>query len=247
VVVWSRLVSPAMVSAPLRRTMSARNRKERRAVVTRSDTTAAGWVAVVAAGFLAASLATGWGSPASTHPNAVLAWQAANAPLLRISSVLWLLAMLGLVVFAISLREALWATVADRSWVTVLFVQGAGVFATIAVVSAAIGWALADLAAAGTIGAELAGAIWSVQRALLRFATWGFIVPLLVVGAALWRHSTLGQLSTVAATFIAVGLLVPITWFAALHATAAWLLLAGIALLVSGRSRVRRPELVTPG
>lgn len=210
-------------------------------MVTRSDLRTAGVAALLTGGLLAVSLAMFQGGPPSSHPNAVLAWNAENAPMLKASAVTWLLAMLGLVGFAIGFREAMWATVLDRSWMTVLFVQGAGIFATVAVVSAAVGWALADQAAAGTIDAELAGMVWSVELALLRFASWGLTAPLIVVGAALAHHSTLGQISAVAAVLVAAALLVPLTWGVGLYAFAAWLGLAGVTLLVPRPARTREP------
>lgn len=214
-------------------------------MVARSNVNSAGWVAIATSLLLGASLATGWGAPASTHPNAVLAWHAQNSLILQARAVLWLFAMLGLVAFAISLREALWATVLDRAWMTIVFVQGAVVFATVAVVSSAIGWALAEQAGAGTISADLATAVWAVQRTLMRFAAWGFIVPLLVAGVTLYRHSVLGQLCTVSAVFIAGAILVPLTMSIALAATAGWLMLTGVTLLVPTQTRDRRTELVS--
>lgn len=210
-------------------------------MVTGRDLRVAGVAALLTGGLLAASLALFQGGPPSSHPNAVLAWNAANATVVKISAVTWLLAMLGLVGFAIGFREAMWATVLDRSWMTVLFVQGAGIFATVAVVSAAVGWALADQAGAGVIDADLAGTVWSLETALLRFATWGLTAPLIVVGAALARHSTLGQICAVAAVLVAAALLVPLTWGVGLFAFAAWLGLAGVTLLVPRPIRVDEP------
>lgn len=210
-------------------------------MVTGSDLRMAGVAALLTGGLLAASLVLFQGGPPSSHPNAVLAWNAANAGMIKTSAVTWLLAMLCLVGFAIGFREAMWATVLDRSWMTVLFVQGAGIFATVAVVSAAVGWALADQAAAGVIDADLAGMVWSLETALLRFAAWGLTAPLIVVGVALGRHSTLGQISAVAAVVVAAALLVPLTWGVGLYAFAGWLGLAGVTLLVPRPSRVNEP------
>lgn len=210
-------------------------------MVTRSDLRVAGVAALLTGGLLTVSLVLFRGGPPSSHPNGVLTWHAANAGALKLSSVAWLLAMLALVGFAIGFREGMWATVLDRSWMTVLFVQGAGIFATVAVVSAAVGWALADQAAAGTLSAEMAGMVWSVELALLRFAAWGLTAPLIVVGAALARHSTLGQVCAVAAVLVAGALLVPLTWGVGLYAFAAWLGLAGVTLLVPRPSRVNEP------
>src|SRR5690606_5839783 len=122
-----------------------------------------------------------------------------------------------------------------RSWMTVLFLQGASVFATVAVVSGALGWTLADQAAAGALGAELGGTLWRLELALLQFATWGFTVPLAVAGLVLYRHSLAGQLAALAAALVAVGLLVPLTWAAAVHVVPVWLLLAGVTLVLPAR------------
>lgn len=213
-------------------------------MVTRSDLRMAGIAAVATSGLLILSLVLFQGGPPSGHPNGVLAWYGREAPLIRLSAVTWLLSMLGLVVFAVGFREAMWATVLDRSWVTVLFVQGAGVFATLAVVAAAIGWALADQAAAGTISAELAGTVWGVERTLLRFASWGLTVPMVVIGLALYRHSALGQICSLAAVIVAGALLMPFSWGVGLYAFAGWLLLAGITLLVPASGRIREHERV---
>jgi hypothetical protein len=213
-------------------------------MVTRADMRSAGVLGLATAGLLGASLAFGQGGPPADHPNAVLAWLADQAVAIRVSALLWLLAMLGLVVFAVRIREALWTTTFDRSWLTVLFVQGAGVFATIAVVAAAITWGLADQAAAGAVNAELAGTVWALQQILLRFATWGFTVPLVVVGAALYRYSVMGQVCAAAAILVAIALLIPLTWHAALYAFCVWLALAGLTLLIGSRPKARHPQLV---
>jgi hypothetical protein len=199
---------------------------------TRMQLRVAGVLALLTAAFLGGALVAAGGGPPSTHPNGILSWHAGNATQVQLGAVLWLLAMLGLVAFAVAFREAMWASVADRSWATVLFLQGASVFATIAVVSAAMAWSLAHQAGAGTIEADLAATVWSLEQALLRFATWGFTVPLGVVALALFRHSVLGQVCAVAAAVIAAALLVPLTWSAALYAFPAWLLLAAITLLL---------------
>jgi hypothetical protein len=210
----------------------------------RADMRSAGVLGLATAGLLGASLAFGQGGPPADHPNAVLAWLADQAVAIRVSALLWLLAMLGLVVFAVRIREALWTTTFDRSWLTVLFVQGAGVFATIAVVAAAITWGLADQAAAGAVNAELASTVWALQQILLRFATWGFTVPLVVVGAALYRYSVMGQVCAAAAILVAIALLIPLTWHAALYAFCVWLALAGLTLLIGSRPKARHPQLV---
>jgi hypothetical protein len=201
----------------------------------------AGAAAVVTAVLLTLALVAVRGGPASEHPNGVLAWHAQNAGMVKAAAVLWLLAMLGLVVFAVKLREAIWAASPDRSWVTVLFLQGASVFATVAVIAAAVGWSLGHQADAGTISAELAATMWSLEQTLLRFATWGFTAPIAVVALALYRHSLLGQLCAAAAILLAIALLVPLTWAIALYAFPAWLLLVAITLFVPAQRRALLP------
>ena len=210
---------------------------------TISELRKAGLAALATAVLLTTNLALLRTGPPSSHPNAVLAWFTENAMLVQVAAVAWLLAMLALVVFAVSLHDALWASVADRSWTTVLFLHGAGVFATVAVAGAAIGWGLAGLAAEGAISAELVGTLWAIEQALLRFATWGMAVPLLVVAIALYRHSLLGQLCAVAAVLLVGALLVPLTWMVALHTLPAWLALVALTLLVPARSRMPEAEL----
>lgn len=199
-------------------------------MVTRTEQRFAGLAALATAVALTVSLVLFKGGPRTLHGDAVLEWYGRNADVVQISAITWVLASIGLVVFAVALREALWATVLDRNWVTALFIQGAGVFATIAVVAAAIAWALAMQAQAGTVDAELAGTVWAIERTLLHFATWGFTAPLVVVGLALQRHSFAGQFTAVAGFVIAIGLLVPLTWGAALYAFCGWLVMAGITL-----------------
>jgi hypothetical protein len=204
---------------------------------TSGDLRLAGLVALVTAVLMIASLVLFSGGPPSPHPNAVLAWYGANAVAVKGAALMWMLAMLGLVAFAVRFREAMWATVADRPWVTVVFLHGAVVFATVAVVSAAVAWALAEQARGGRLSADLAGSMWALERTLLRFATWGFTVPLLAVGLALYRHSLLGQLCTLAGLLVAVTLVVPLTWGAALYAFPVWLAMTGVALLVPASGR----------
>lgn len=212
-------------------------------MVTRVEQRSAGLTALATAGLLAGALALFRTGPASDHGGAVLNWHAANAVNVRISAVLWLLAMIGLVGFAVGFREALWATAIDRSWVVTLLVQGAAVFATVVVVATAVGWALTDLAVAGHVSGELAGSIWAVERALLRFASWGLTVPVLLVGIALYRHSVLGQIGAVGGVFVVAALLIPLTWGVGLYVFAGWLAFAGLTLLKRVRSNVaHHPE-----
>lgn len=210
-------------------------------MVTRAHSRSAGILALITAALLTASLVLFQGGPPTSNPPGLLNWFAAESTSIQAAAILWLLAMLALVAFAVGFREAMWATMFDRSWITVLFIQGAAVFATVAVVATAVGWALATQAAAGTIDVELASAVWAVARTLLLFATWGLVAPLLVVSMALWRHSTLGRVGALAAVLVAGALLVPITWAGGLFAFAAWMAFVGATLLVPGSAHVSAP------
>lgn len=212
-------------------------------MVTRSSLRLAGIAAIATAALLTASLVLFAGGPASASSNGALTWFSEHADEVRISSALWLASMLSLVVFAIGFREAMWASVLSRPWMTVIFVHGAAVFATVAVVAAAVGWALADQASANAISPELAGTVWALERTLLRFATWGMTAPLIVVGLALYSHSLLGMAATVGAFAVAATLLIPLTWSVGLFAFCGWLILAGLTLLVPGSGKVRKVEM----
>ena len=213
-------------------------------MVTRVESGVAGLAAIGTSVALTVSMVLFGGGPPSARGNVVRDWYAANATSLRIGALAWVLAMVGLVAFAVGFREALWATVLDRNWAVLLFVQGAVVFATIAVVRAALGWSLADQAVAGAVSADLAGMMWAIERTLLRFATWGLTVPLVLVGLALARHSLMGQIAAAASVIIAVALLVPITWTPAMFAFCAWLAFAGLTLLMPMRQSESHPEFV---
>lgn len=215
-------------------------------MVTTAHSRSAGLLALVTAGLLTTSLVLFEGGPPASNPGGLLRWFAAESTAVQAAAILWLLAMLTLVAFAVGFREAMWVTMFDRSWITVLFVQGAAVFATVAVVATGVGWALASEAHAGTIDVELATVVWAVARALLRFATWGLTAPLLVVSLALWRHSTMGRVAALSAVLVAAALLVPVTWAGALFAFAAWMAMVGATLLVPGhRSVVTRSSAAT--
>lgn len=206
-------------------------------------------LAAVAAGVTATGLATGLvlfgGGPPARSDQVVLGWFRANAGTVRAGALVWLAAAIAMVVFAVAVREAVWATVVDRTWAAVLFVQGAVGFAAVSVVAAALLFALGDQAAEGAVPAHLAGTLWVVDRTLWRFATIGLTVPLLVVGLVLHRYSTLGQFGAIASVGVAVALLVPASWEPALYAFAGWLVLAGVALASPGgrrSGRLRQPE-----
>jgi hypothetical protein len=211
-------------------------------VVTRTEQRLAGIAAIATAVLLTASLVLFKGGPPVSHGGGVRSWYEANAVNVRLSAALWILAMIALVAFAVGLREAMWATMADRGWTVTLFIQGAVVFATVAVVSAAIAWALADQAQAGAISADLAGTVWAVEKTLLRFATWGLTAPLVVVSLILHRHSTMGEIGAVAGLVVAVGLLVPLTWSPAMYAFCAWLAFAGITMTRPVKHESLHPE-----
>ena len=208
-------------------------------MVTRVEQRLAGVAAAGTAIALTAGLVIFGGGPPNRHDGVVLDWFEANAGTVRLSALVWLGAAVAMVVFAVAVREAIWATIIDRNWAAMLFVQGAVGFAAVSVVAAGLLWALADQAAAGAISAEMAGSLWWVDRTLWRFATWGLTVPLLVVGLVLHRYSTLGQFGAVTSVLVAAALLVPATWAPGLYAFAAWLVLAGVTF---ARPRLRRRE-----
>ncbi len=215
-------------------------------MVTRTEQRLAGLAAVVTASALTAGLVLLDGGPPNDHGGAIRTYFAENATTLRASSLVLLGATVSMVIFAVAVREAIWATVIDRNWAAMLFVQGAVGFAAISAVAAALLWALADQSAAGAISSDLAANLWAVDRTLWRFATWGLTVPLIVVGLVLHRYSTLGQFGAVTSVMVAIGLLVPATWAPSLYAFSAWLVLAGVTFArpFSRVRHVRHPELV---
>lgn len=205
--------------------------------MTRRDERLAGVIALLTCWLLAASLMLHGRGPASADPEAVLAWYAGNSVMVRVGSFFWLAAMLGLVAFAVLLRDALLSLTADRWWAGVMFVQGAAVFATVAVVAAATAWATGVLAVAPDPQADTVAAVWTLHHTLLRFATLGLIVPLLTVGLTLSRHSLLGRTAAALGIVIAVLLLLPMTWRWGMPAFVVWLLLTSLALLTPARPR----------
>lgn len=209
-------------------------------MVTRIEQRLAAVAALCTAALLATGLLLFDGGPPTSHGGVIRSWFAANAVPVRLAALIWLGATIALVIFAVAVREAIWATILDRNWAAMLFVQGAVGFAAVAVVVAAVLWTLAELASAEQLPADVAAALWAVARTLLRFATWGLTVPLVVIGLVLYRYSTLGQFGTVTGLMVAVGLLVPATWAPSLYAFAAWLVLAGITFLRPMRERRRR-------
>jgi hypothetical protein len=56
--------------------------------------------------------------------------------------------------------------------------------------------------------------------------------------------SVMGQVCAAAAILVAIALLIPLTWHAALYAFCVWLALAGLTLLVGSRPKARHPQLV---
>ncbi len=216
--------------------------------MTRGDERLAGWIALLTAALLATSLYLHGSGPPSAEPDAVLAWYAGNSVMVRLGSFAWLMAMLGLVAFAVLLRDALLSLTADRWWAGVLFVQGAAVFATVAVIAAATAWTTALLARGPDPQADTVAAIWTLHQTVLRFATWGLVVPLLTVGITLTRHSVLGQVVAWLGGMIAVLLFVPVIWTVGLAGFVLWLVLTSMALLRPRlprrrASRRRRKEL----
>lgn len=212
--------------------------------MTRSDERMAALTALGAAGMLAASLVLTGAGPASAHPNGVVTWYAEHATSIRLGSIMWLLAMLALVAFAVRLRDALLGLTADRWWTNVLFQQGATVFATVAVVAAAAGWSTATLAVRVGPTPDTVAAMWTLHGALLRFASWGLWVPLFAAALALARHSTGGRVAAVLGVGVAFALLTPLTWFVGLWSFAVWLALAGLVLLFPARDQALQTQRV---
>jgi hypothetical protein len=207
--------------------------------MTRRDERVAGTIALVTAALLIVSLTLSGSGP--RNPDTMAAWYANNDVLVRAGALAWLVAMLGLVAFAVRLRDALLGLTADRWWTGVLFVQGAAVFATVAVIAAATAWTAATLAGDASVDSDAVAALGTLHRTLLRFATWGLIVPLLAVGLTLARHSVLGIVAATLGVLVSLALLVPATWALGLPAFSVWLVLTGIALLLSP-SRNRSPH-----
>lgn len=142
-------------------------------MVTRTEQRLAGISAAVTAVALTTGLVLLDGGPPNDHGGVVRSYFADNGTTIRASSLVLLAATVSMVIFAVAVREAIWATVIDRNWAAMLFVQGAVGFAAVSAVAAALLWALADQAAAGAISADLAANLWAVDRTLWRFATWG--------------------------------------------------------------------------
>lgn len=190
-------------------------------------------LAVLAAAATAVPLVAGlalFGSGPPTAPDrAVRAHLVEHATTTRFAALLWLAAAVAMVVFAVAVRETVWAVVLDRGWAAMLFVQGAVGFAAVSVVASGLLWALADQAATGALSGDVAGTLWAVDRTLWRFAALGLVVPLLVVGLALARYSRLGRVGGALGVLVALALLLPGTWVGALYAFAAWLVVAGVA------------------
>ncbi len=200
---------------------------------TRVDLRTAGRVALATAVLLALSLVLFGGGPPSTHPQAVLPWFTEHAVQIRVSAALGLVAMAGLVAFAIAFREAMWVFVADRTWTTLVVLQSAAVLGTVAVVAAGIAWSLADQASAGAIGAELAGAQWALGRVLFRVASWGLAVPLAMASIALYRQSSVGQAASLGSAIVVLALVFPGAGAVGIYAFCGWLALVGVALVLS--------------
>lgn len=201
-------------------------------MVTRGSIRGAGVLALGTAALLAGSQVLFQGGPPSSNASSLVRWFTAHSTTVPAAAVLWLLAMLGLGIFAVAFREAMWATVLDHPWVTPLFVQGSAVCGTLAVVATAGTWALTTQASAGTIDPVQALTVWEVADALLRFATWGLAPPLVVAAIALWRHSALGHLAAIAGLLLAAALLAPMDRTLVLFGFSAWLGLVGAALLI---------------
>jgi hypothetical protein len=213
-------------------------------VVARSDLRFAGLTAMLTSALLVAHLSVYGGGPATDHSGTVLTWHAEHLVEARVASILWLAAMLSMVVFAIAFREAMWTSIIHRGWVSQAFVQGAGVFAMVAVVWAALGWALAGGAAAGTLDASQIGLLWAMQDAVLLFAMWGLVVPLLLVGFTMAHHSFAGQVCMLLAVAVSAMLVIPLMAPFAMYAVAGWIALTGLVLTLPAMRREARTSVV---
>lgn len=209
-------------------------------MVARSDLRFAGLMAILTSVLLVAHLWVFAGGPATNHPGTVLTWHADHVLQARVSSVLWLGAMLSIVVFAIAFREAMWTSILHRNWVSQAFVQGAGVFAMVAVIWAALDWALAGGAAAGTLDASQVALLWAIQDAVLLFAMWGLVVPLLLVGFTIAHHSFAGQVCAMLAVIVSAMLVVPVTAPLAMYGVAGWMATTGLVLTIGTLRRETR-------
>lgn len=209
-------------------------------MVARSDLRFAGLTAMVTAALLVAHLSVYGVGPATDHPGTVLTWHAEHLTQARVASILWLAAMLSIVVFAIAFREAMWTSIIHRGWVSQAFVQGAGVFAMVAVVWAALGWALTGGAAAGTLDAPQVALLWAIQDAVLLFAMWGLVVPLLLVGFTIAHHSFAGQVCAMLAIVVSVMLVLPLMAPFAMYGLAGWMAITGLVLTLSTMRRESR-------
>lgn len=214
-------------------------------MVGRSNLRFAGITALMTSALLTAHLVVYAGGPAVDHPATVMAWHADNLLRARVSTILWLAAMLSIVVFAIAFREAMWASIIHRGWVSQAFVQGAGVFAMVAIVWAALVWALASGAASGALDASQVGLLWAMQDAVLLFAMWGLVAPLLLVGFTLAYHSFAGQVCMLLAVVVSGMLVIPVTWAFAMYAVAGWMALTGLVLTIPVMRRDQREPTYT--
>ena len=203
---------------------------------TRVDLRTAGRVAFLTAGLLTTSLVLFAGGPPSTHPQAVLPWFTEHAGAVKLSAALGLIAMVGLVAFAIAFREAMWVFVADRTWTTLVVLQSAAVLGTVALVAAGIVWSLADQASAGAVTPELAGSLWALGRILFRVSTWGLAVPLAMASFALYQHSSMGQVAGVASALVILALFFPGAGAVGVYAFCGWLAVVGVALVLSPKA-----------
>lgn len=210
--------------------------------MTRSDERSAGTIALITVLPLVTSLVAIGGGPASTHPNGIAAWATSHGLQARIAALAWAFAMLGIVMVAIRLRDVLISSFAERWWAGMLLVQGATVFAAVSVVVAGTTWAVADLGGRAVPDAATVSALWTLRGALLTFACWGLIVPVVAVGRALLDHSLVGQIAAVLGFAVAAVLLVPPVQQIGLYVFAGWLTFTGLALVTRGRRDAPSPD-----
>lgn len=208
-------------------------------MVTRRDAWLASALALTSGLLMAGSLLVRGGAPPSTTPARLATWISQHGLQLGLGTALWVAAVLAFVAFAIAAREALWASVLHRPLLLVLFVQGAAVYATIAVVDAAVTWSAVSVARNGA--AEVTAGVWAIASTLHTVAAWGLTVPLVVIGLALFSHSTLGAVCTVTGGVLALGLVLPVSAPWALGGVAVWLAMVALTLAPARRGMRHQP------
>jgi hypothetical protein len=82
--------------------------------------------------------------------------------------------------------------------------------------------------------------LWAVQEAMLLFAMWGLVIPLLLVGFTIAHHSFAGQVCSMLAIVVSVMLVVPLMAPYAMYGLAGWMAVTGLVLTLSTVRRESR-------